>query len=203
MGISGDKNAWHWTDPTRLVANWKRLIQLAIGRVGNGSSNSPNDELDLVGPTRCWASWKWFIQLAQRRVGCVSPTRRWVNLSRFIQLLRWRSDISPSRRMASSVAVCQSKSLYAGFQSKSSYGVLCSRISVHVVVWRVVQPDIGPTRHMANFQNSFVCFTQVISPLNTAGKASLEAGSSLTTSWQGHWKWQLDPVMGRLLDCAG
>ncbi|KAF3580439.1 hypothetical protein DY000_02031614 [Brassica cretica] len=90
MGISGDENAWHWTDPTRLVANWKRLIQLAIGRVGNGSSNSPNDELDLVGPTRCWASWKWFIQLAQRRVGCVSPTRRWVNLSRFIQLLRWR-----------------------------------------------------------------------------------------------------------------
>ncbi|KAF2603643.1 hypothetical protein F2Q70_00026121 [Brassica cretica] len=43
----------------------------------------------------------------------------------------------------------------------------------------------------------------ILQPLNTAGKASLEAGSSLTTSWQGHWKWQLDPVMGRLLDCAG
>ena len=33
------------------------LIQLAIGRVGRGSSNSSNGELDKVRPTRPMSSW--------------------------------------------------------------------------------------------------------------------------------------------------
>ena len=53
-------NAWRGTDPSRLMTNWTRLIQLAIGRVGYGSSNSPNGELN------------WLIQLALWRVGCGS-----------------------------------------------------------------------------------------------------------------------------------
>ncbi|KAF2591213.1 hypothetical protein F2Q70_00038364 [Brassica cretica] len=38
------------------MANWIRLIQLAVGRVGDGSSNSPNGESDLVHPSRPTAS---------------------------------------------------------------------------------------------------------------------------------------------------
>ncbi|KAF2591218.1 hypothetical protein F2Q70_00038363 [Brassica cretica] len=38
------------------MVNWIRLIQLAVGRVGDGSSNSPNGESDLVHPSRPTAS---------------------------------------------------------------------------------------------------------------------------------------------------
>ncbi|KAF3608300.1 hypothetical protein DY000_02049011 [Brassica cretica] len=47
------------------MANWTRLIQLAIGRVGSGRSNSPLGELDVGCPTHPMASWTWLIQLAR------------------------------------------------------------------------------------------------------------------------------------------
>ena len=61
-GSFGRENAWFWTDPTRQRWILTRLIQLAVGRVGDGSSNSPNGE-----------SWTWLIQIAVRRVGSGSP----------------------------------------------------------------------------------------------------------------------------------
>ncbi|KAF3589079.1 hypothetical protein F2Q69_00028999 [Brassica cretica] len=44
-GSSGDENACFWIDPTLKRRNWTRLIQLAVGRVGDGLSNSPLGEL--------------------------------------------------------------------------------------------------------------------------------------------------------------
>ena len=67
-GSSQEENAWFWNGPTRQRQIWTKLIQLVFGRVGDGTSNSPNGELDLVDPTRRWASWKWFI---------TRPTANW------------------------------------------------------------------------------------------------------------------------------
>lgn len=39
----------------RLWASWSELIQLDIRRVGNGRSNSPDDELGEVHPTVMWS----------------------------------------------------------------------------------------------------------------------------------------------------
>ncbi|KAJ4902395.1 Metalloenzyme protein [Raphanus sativus] len=44
----GSKEKMVGTDPTRLMANWTWFIQLAIGRVGYGASNSLNGELDVM-----------------------------------------------------------------------------------------------------------------------------------------------------------
>ncbi|WZZ08319.1 hypothetical protein YC2023_094240 [Brassica napus] len=43
---SENENAWFWTDPTRRRRSWTRLIQVTVGRVGDGSFSSPNSELD-------------------------------------------------------------------------------------------------------------------------------------------------------------
>ncbi|KAF2619984.1 hypothetical protein F2Q68_00039831 [Brassica cretica] len=156
-----DPNLYEKTDPTRHWASRKWIIQLAQQRVGFGRSNSPLGELDEARLTPPMASWIYRSKSPLAELDEVCPTRQtasWIDRSNSplgeldevysTSQMAGRTmlpDISPARPMASSVA---------GYQSKSPYGELCSRISscrmAGCVAGYQVTPNIGPSRRMAS-----------------------------------------------------